>query len=125
MAYEWKPTGITVDRQARQMTVQWSDEHTSVYPFSLLRYACPCAECRGGHEHMRSDPDPQVFARPAEDSAATRIQNVEAVGSYALTITWEDGHHYGIYNWNYLRKLCPCRECRAEMGQRGATEDEE
>jgi DUF971 family protein len=74
---------------------------------------------------MRSDPDPEVFFRPVEDSPATRVQNVEAVGSYALTIAWEDGHHYGIYNWNYLRKLCPCQDCRAEMGIPGTDKDGE
>ena len=49
-----------------------------------------------------------------EDSPATRISNVVAVGSYALTVVWEDGHDYGIYNWHYLRALCPCAECRAK-----------
>ena len=122
MAYEWKPTGITVDRKAREMAVQWNDAHTSLYPFSLLPFACPCAECRGGHEHMRSDPDPEVFDRPVENSPATRVDNVEAVGSYAITIAWEDGHHYGIYNWNYLRKLCPCQECRVGKEVSGGTD---
>lgn len=90
----------------------WSDGHQSVYGFSLLRMACPCAECRGGHANMRSDPDPAVFSLPDLDSPATRLSNLEAVGTYALTPIWEDGHHYGIYNWNYLRALCPCPVCR-------------
>lgn len=109
-----KPAGVTADRQARQMSINWSDGHTSQYAFTLLRRACPCAECRGGHANMSSDPDPQVFTLPIEDSPATRMLNLEAVGSYALTIEWEDGHHYGIYTWNYLRKLCPCPICRVE-----------
>ena len=37
---------------------------------------------------------------------------IVAVGSYALTIVWEDGHDYGIFNWHYLRALCPCEEDR-------------
>jgi DUF971 family protein len=119
MGSDLRPTGITGDRQAREMTVQWSDGHTSVYPFSLLRYACPCAECRGGHAYMRADPDPQVFSLPPEDSPATRMQKVEPVGSYGLMIEWEDGHHYGIYNWNFLRMLCPCPDCRAETANDG------
>lgn len=107
-----KPVEITADRQKRRMTVQWNDGHASVYPFTLLRLACPCAECRGGHEKMGGDPDPEIFDMPEEDTAATRMINVEAVGTYGLTIEWEDGHHYGIYNWNFLRKLCPCPDCR-------------
>jgi DUF971 family protein len=93
-------------------TILWDDHHESRYPFSLLRVACPCAECRGGHANMSSSPDPLVFIAPMDDSPASRIRNVEAVGAYAFTIEWEDGHHFGIYNWNYLRKLCPCPVCR-------------
>jgi DUF971 family protein len=63
---------------------------------------------------MSAEPDPYVFSRPDEDKPATRMRSVEAVGSYAITIEWEDGHHYGIYNWTYLRKLCPCPLCRGE-----------
>jgi len=106
-----KPVGITANRQTRQLSITWADGHTSVYPFSLLRHACPCAECRGGHDKMGTEPDPAVFDLADEDTAATRITNLEQVGSYALTIIWEDGHHYGIYNWRYLRLLCPCEEC--------------
>ncbi len=63
---------------------------------------------------MRSEPDLKVFSLPEDDIAATRMEEVEGVGTYAITIAWEDGHHYGIYNWNYLRKLCPCPQCRQE-----------
>lgn len=106
------PTGITANRSARRLTITWDDGHTSTYSFSLLRHACPCAECRGGHEGMGAEPDPVVFELPDEDSPATRLRNVESVGAYAMSIEWEDGHHYGIYNWHYLRALCPCPECR-------------
>lgn len=108
-----RPTGITANRQTRELNITWNDSHQSVYPFSLLRAACPCAECRGGHANMRSDPDPQVFDLPLSDTPASRLVNLEAVGSYAITLAWEDGHHFGIYNWHYLRALCPCPDCRA------------
>lgn len=106
------PTGITANRQTGELTISWSDGHTSHYSFSLLRHACPCAECRGGHEGMRSEPDPAIFDLPEEESPVTRMRSLEAVGAYALTIEWEDGHHFGIYNWHYLRALCPCLVCR-------------
>jgi DUF971 family protein len=61
---------------------------------------------------MKSEPDAEVFSVQMEDSPATRLSNVVAVGSYALSIIWEDGHDYGIFNWHYLRALCPCDECR-------------
>jgi DUF971 family protein len=110
-----KPVGITADRQKQIMTVNWNDGHMSEIPFTLLRKACPCAECRGGHENMGGDPEPELFTAPDEDTPATRLVNVEAVGTYGITPVWEDGHHYGIYSWNFLRKLCPCPVCREEF----------
>jgi len=108
----FRPTGITANRQNHELSIIWNDGHQSVYSFSLLRHACPCAECRGGHDKMGSEPDPSVFAMPVEDTPATLLRSLEAVGAYALTIDWEDGHHYGIYTWSYLRALCPCSQCR-------------
>lgn len=29
------------------------------------------------------------------------------VGNYALQFAWDDGHHTGIYTWEYLKRLCP------------------
>ena len=111
-----RPTGVTADKPKRELTIIWNDGHTSVYPFGLLRAACPCASCRGGHENMSSEPTPDVFEKILLDSPVTYLSNVKAVGSYALTIVWEDGHDYGIYNWHYLRALCPCPECRQRFG---------
>jgi len=110
-----KPRNITSHRTTRTMNISWEDGHRSEYSFSLLRNACPCVECRGGHDKMGNAPDPEVFSLPLEDSPKTTILKVEAVGTYAITIEWQDGHHYGIYNWNYLRALCPCSDCRTGL----------
>lgn len=63
---------------------------------------------------MRPDPDEDVFHTHSQlpDSPQIRLNRVEAAGSYAIIIEWEDGHTFGIYNWDYLRKLCPCPICR-------------
>ena len=107
-----KPVNITADRRTRKLMLKWEDDHESVYSFSLLRHACPCAECRGGHENMSATPDAKVFYLPDEDIPQTNMINIEAVGTYGITISWEDGHSFGIYTWSYLRALCPCAECR-------------
>ncbi len=107
-----KPVSITANRKQKELSVIWGDDHVSLYPFSLLRAGCPCAECRGGHEKMGDTPDPAVFSTDLPDSPATRINNVLPVGSYGITPVWEDGHDAGIYKWEYLRALCPCDECR-------------
>ena len=115
MTDPWIPTSITANRQKGELTILWDDGHVSVYPFFLLRNACPCAECRGGHENMSAEPDPLLFGQTGEDSAATRLKNIVAVGNYGINIEWEDGHHYGIYNWGYLRRLCPCPQCHPDV----------
>ncbi len=107
-----RPTGITANRPGLEMTITWQDGHASIYPFALLRAACPCAQCRGGHENMRSEPDPEVFHTQLSESPATRLVTVKPTGTYGITIVWEDAHDYGIYNWHYLRALCPCPACR-------------
>ena len=110
------PAGITANREISELIVEWKDGHTSRIPFSLLRNGCPCAECRGGHDKMGSTPPPNVFEMELEDSTRTRLRNIEAIGTYALSPHWEDGHQFGIYTWEYLRALCPCPICRGIVG---------
>lgn len=99
------PTAITADREAAALTIEWDTGESFAYPFGLLRNACPCAQCRGGHENMKSEPDEDVFIIPLMDANTSKLLNLEAVGSYAITITWGDGHSHGIYNWEYLYSL--------------------
>lgn len=108
------PFSISANRTLRTVTVIWNDNHVSVYPFWLLRAACPCAECRGGHEGMSKPLDSAIFNTELPDSPATRLRRLELVGNYAITIEWEDGHHFGIYHWDYLRSICPCDSCRQQ-----------
>lgn len=100
------PKSITAKRKQARLSIEWSDGQTCDYPFDLLRNACPCAQCRGGHENMRPEPDPNMLIIPIMAANASRLKNLEAVGNYAINIEWEDGHKYGIYNWHYLRALC-------------------
>ena len=112
-----RPSGITADRGKSEVTITWNDDHVSRYPFSWLREACPCAECRGGHENMGVIPEPDLFIIPLQDARETQIQDIQAMGNYAISITWMDGHQHGIYNWAYLRAICPCEECQAKKGE--------
>lgn len=36
-----------------------------------------------------------------------QLENVQAVGSYALQPLWSDGHSTGMYTWELLRALDP------------------
>ena len=101
-----RPTAITLDKKAGQLIITWSDGPTCRYPLSNLREACPCVECRGGHENMgrQSDPDNILALTPAR---SYQVEDLQMVGNYGLQPTWDDGHHTGIYTWEYLKYLCP------------------
>ncbi len=102
---EIKPTNITANRKEARLFIDWSDGEHSAIPFDLLRNACPCAQCRGGHENMVTEPQPEMFVIPLMNAAASRLKGLEQVGNYAINLEWEDGHKYGIYEWHYLRGL--------------------
>lgn len=42
-----------------------------------------------------------------------KMNAIEPVGTYALKISWSDGHDTGLYSYDHLREICPCPECRA------------
>jgi DUF971 family protein len=58
---------------------------------------------------MRHTPDPAT--RP------TRI--VRDAERRTLWIPWADGHE-SLYDWEYLRRNCPCAHCQGEWGRPGA-----
>jgi len=101
-----KPTSITLNRDTKHLLMTWNDGQECQYPLSHLREACPCVECRGGHHNMglSKAPDDILTLKPARSYG---LDKVEQVGNYALQFTWDDGHHTGIYTWEYLHKLCP------------------
>ena len=103
------PTNITLQQSTGTLAVTWPDGRTCHYPVAQLRMACPCAECRGGHANMgrQSDPDSLSDLHPDRDY---RVERLELVGNYALQFFWDDGHHAGIYTWDFLYRLCPAEE---------------
>ena len=105
-----KPKTIQISKSRRVVIIPWQDGHTSEYPFDGLRAACPCAECKGGHENMGTPPDPTVF--DLKPTQTYELLGADLVGSYAVQFLWQDGHKYGLYGWDYLRGLCPCKACR-------------
>lgn len=103
-----RPKSVEASRSRQELVIQWEDDHLSRYPLAGLREACPCAECRGGHEGMAEPLGPEVLAHPLGRGKSAELTGLEAVGNYALLPVWTDGHRFGIYSWEYLRRLCPC-----------------
>ncbi len=97
------PLEITRAGEA-DVRIRWSDDHESVYPARILRLQCSCALCveeMSGHRIIR-DHDVAPGVKPLK---------ISLVGRYALHIQWSDAHNSGLYTFDYLRSLCPCKEC--------------
>jgi len=108
------PVPQRIHRGEREIVITWDEGHVARWPARQLRLACPCAMCK---EEMTGRPllDP---ATVPEDVAAAAIA---LVGSYAIRITWTDGHDSGIYTYVWLHEHCPCERCRGGRGR--ASED--
>lgn len=82
--------------------IKWDDNSESKINLKFLREKCPCATCQGETVLFRSyKPEAKSLDRPE----MIQIRNIESVGSYAIQITWQDGHNTGIYSWIYLKEL--------------------
>jgi DUF971 family protein len=84
-----------------ELALAWDDDSESFISLERLRRGCPCAHCQGEPDALG-----RVF-RPAVSYGANAfvLQRFEAIGGYALQFFWGDGHHTGIYSFNYLRQL--------------------
>ena len=100
------PKEITLNQRDGELVIAWTDGRICHYPLDRLRLACPCAECRGGHERMGAAYDPpDILSIPS--TRPYQVEQVAQVGNYALQFHWDDGHNAGIYTWDYLYRLCP------------------
>jgi DUF971 family protein len=98
-----EPVEVRHERAARQVVVSWDDGHVSCFPLDYLRSWCPCAVCQGHAPEAK-----HLGLRDQE------LVHLEAVGNYAVSLTWQDGHNTGIYSFRWLRQLCPCGACGGE-----------
>jgi len=103
-----QPTRIALESPDR-LSVTWIDGHQGSIDIKTLRDNCPCAGCQGETVLLKTyTPTPQP-----ELPGKYSLKSASPVGSYALQVTWGDGHATGLYTWRLLRSLCDCPECRA------------
>ncbi len=111
-----RPQKIIVDVENQAMQIVWPDQHASIYDLTYLRRACPCAECQPWKEGVGEiGVSPETVLKAVGELNA--VSDVAPVGGYAIQFFWKDGHQHGLYDWNYLRELCPCDACTATRRQ--------
>ncbi len=91
-----QPVEITLHQQSRELEIAFGDGARYRLPYEFLRVHSPSAEVRG---HGPGQVSLQVGKRDV------KVVGVEPVGSYAMKITFDDGHDSGLFTWEYLCDL--------------------
>jgi DUF971 family protein len=99
-----KPKHLDLDKD-EALTVYWQDGRVSVYPIAYLRKMSPSADQRELRREMERNPL-TVLPSSAGDEPL-RAEGAEMVGNYAIRIHFSDGHHTGLFSWDYLRRIDP------------------
>lgn len=97
------PTELKLDKDKRVLTVSFDDGAQFALPAELLRVLSPSAEVQGHSPAQR-------VTVPGKKNV--RVLKLEPVGTYAVRITFDDGHNTGLYMWDYLRDLGENQEAR-------------
>lgn len=95
-----RPQRITYHRKSRVLEIDFGDLQANL-PAELLRVYSPSAEVRGHSPEQR---------RLQTGKKHVSINQVEAVGNYAIRLVFDDGHDSGIYAWEFLRDLATHQE---------------
>jgi len=88
-----QPTEIKLHQKSRLLEIAYADGSAFSLPCEFLRVYSPSAEVRG------HGPGQEVLQIGKKDVEITRV---EPVGSYAIQLTFSDGHDTGIYSWDLL-----------------------
>ncbi|MFZ1546827.1 MAG: DUF971 domain-containing protein [Candidatus Nitrotoga sp.] len=90
------PTEITLHQQSKLLEVAFDDGSRCRLPYEFLRVHSPSAAVRG------HGPSQEVLQVGKQD---VNVIDVQPVGSYAIKVTFDDGHNTGLYSWDYLSEL--------------------
>jgi len=90
------PTDIKLHRKSGILELKYADGGIYSLPAEFLRVYSPSAEVRG------HGPGQEVLQTGKID---VKIDNIEAVGNYAVRLHFSDDHNTGIFSWEYLREL--------------------
>ena len=91
-----KPVNIELYQTTDLLEIEFDDNSQAKLPTEYLRVFSPSAEVKG------HSPGQEVLQT---GKRSVKIDGIEAVGNYAIRLLFNDGHHTGIYTWDYLHDL--------------------
>ncbi len=86
------PTEISLHQKSRLLEIAYSDGFRFKYPCEYLRVFSTAAEVK-------------VMDKPVHGKQMVNISLLDPQGTYALKISFDDGHDTGIYSWGTLYEL--------------------
>jgi len=92
------PQNIRSLSQESCLELTWTPERITSLDFRFLRESCPCAACVDEFTGKRIL---DIAGIPADIHPTA----IGFSGNYALKIGWSDGHHTGLFTWDYLDEL--------------------
>jgi DUF971 family protein len=95
------PSEIRLKTADKALEIDFADGKSFRFTAEFLRVESPSAEVRG------HGPDQRVIIAGRRHVA---ILGIEPVGSYAVTIKFDDLHDTGIYSWEYFYNMGGTRE---------------
>ncbi len=90
------PTSINLHQKSRMLEIEYDDGAKFELSCEYLRVHSPSADVKG------HGPGQEVLQIGKE---MINIQEIEAVGNYAVKLIFDDGHNTGLYTWEYLYEL--------------------
>ena len=90
------PTSINLHQKSRMLEIEYDDGARFELSCEYLRVHSPSADVKG------HGPGQEVIQIGKE---MINIQEIEAVGNYAVKLIFDDGHNTGLYTWEYLYEL--------------------
>jgi DUF971 family protein len=90
------PVEIRLPKDRRTLHVSFDDGTAFSLPAELLRVTSPSAEVQGHSEAQR---------KTVGGKRNVSILSVDAVGNYAVRLSFDDMHTTGIYSWTFLHDL--------------------
>lgn len=93
-----RPVKIKV-ADSKDLMIKWDDEREDKISLQQLRKNCPCATCLAEREKQS-----KMYIPIFTENQVT-VKSISQVGSYAIQITWNDGHSTGIYEYTFLRNF--------------------
>ena len=88
------PTRIKLNKSSKTLELGYADGQQFSLPAEFLRVHSPSAEVQG-----HGNPVLQY------GKINVGLSDVQAVGNYAIKLTFDDGHDSGIFTWTYLYEL--------------------